>query len=499
LRAIPRLATLSDKRAFLLVLAGPQFGEIFPLALRRELLVGRGRDADVQIREDAVSRRHASLRVDGDGALVTDLGSANGTWVDGKRVPRAPVNDGSRIHVGAQTTLKFIWADELDALHQMKLAQRALRDPLTNLYNRRYVDERLGSEIASLHGYGKPLALLLVDIDLFKDVNDECGHLAGDEALETVASTLRRAVRKDDVLARYGGDEFVVISPETTLDGGCALGERIRSAVERSRSVGKGRELAVTVSVGVTIVNHRTHSGERSPSATCSRRPIEPSTSPNEAAGTGWSPCPSKLRSVHGVTNAAVREPHPGAMLGQEGDPRARLDVPRQHRDREYESLEDENESVPSRVATPLSGGRNALREAFGTGGPSQSGCCRSAPIHVAFRVWRRSLHLRPVASRHTSNLVRGTPILRFKTLRDGNLHTAPPYVRRDEQARTIRRGWERAREGDPAIRAVLHPELAGPGRGEVVSTCEQYLAELRKLVHSAATQGGSQKHDAGR
>jgi diguanylate cyclase (GGDEF)-like protein len=254
LRAIPRLATLSDKRAFLLVLAGPQFGEVFPLALRRELLVGRARDADIQVREDAVSRRHASLRVEGDGALVTDLGSANGTWVDGKRVPRARVNDGSRIHVGAQTTLKFIWADELDALHQMKLAQRALRDPLTNLYNRRYVDERLGSEIASLHSYGKPLALLLVDIDLFKDVNDEWGHLAGDEALETVASTLRRAVRKDDVLARYGGDEFVVIARETTLDGACALGERIRSAVVRLRSVWKGRELAVTVSVGVTIV-----------------------------------------------------------------------------------------------------------------------------------------------------------------------------------------------------------------------------------------------------
>jgi diguanylate cyclase (GGDEF)-like protein len=253
-RAIPRLAALSGKRAFLLVLAGPQFGEVFPLATRRELLVGRCRDADIQVREDAVSRRHASLRVEGEGALVTDLGSANGTWVDGKRVPRARVNDGSRIHVGAQTTLKFIWADELDALHQMKLAQRALRDPLTNLYNRRYIDERLGSEIASLHSYGKPLALLLVDIDRFKDVNDEWGHLAGDEALETVASTLRGAVRKDDVLARYGGDEFVVIARETTLDGGCALGQRIRSAVERLRSVWKGRERAVTVSVGVTIV-----------------------------------------------------------------------------------------------------------------------------------------------------------------------------------------------------------------------------------------------------
>jgi diguanylate cyclase (GGDEF)-like protein len=164
------------------------------------------------------------------------------------------VHDGSRIHVGAQTTLKIIWADELDALHQMKLAERAFRDPLTNLHNRRYFDERLGSEIGSLQVYGKPLALLLIDVDLFKRVDDEWGPLAGDEALETVASTLRRAVRKDDVLARYGGDEFVVIARETMLDGAYALGERIRSAVERLRSVSEGRELGVTVSVGVTIV-----------------------------------------------------------------------------------------------------------------------------------------------------------------------------------------------------------------------------------------------------
>ena len=105
---IPRFPSASAKHAYLLVLAGPQFGEIFPLAPGRELLLGRRDDADVTIRDDGVSRRHATIRVEGEGALVADLGSANGLFVDGRRVPEAHIRDGARLQVGGQTTLKFI-------------------------------------------------------------------------------------------------------------------------------------------------------------------------------------------------------------------------------------------------------------------------------------------------------------------------------------------------------------------------------------------------------
>ena len=251
--AIPRFPAPSVKHAYLLVLAGPQFGEVFPLPSDREVELGRRDDADIQIRDDGVSRRHATIRVDGEGAIVTDLESANGTFVDGRRLPQVRIADGARIQVGGHTTLKFIWADELEALYQMRLAESALQDPLTGLYNRRHLDERLASELAASLRHGRVLSLLMIDIDHFKQVNDDRGHLAGDEALKMVAFVLRGAVRKEDVLARYGGEEFVVIARETPLDGARALGERIRRAVEKSRFAWQGGELSVTVSVGVTI------------------------------------------------------------------------------------------------------------------------------------------------------------------------------------------------------------------------------------------------------
>jgi len=251
--AIPRFPSSSVKHAYLLVLDGPQFGEMFPLAAGRELVIGRRDDAEIQIRDDGVSRRHASILVEGEGATVADLESANGTYVNGKKVPRAHVEDGARIQVGGHTTLKFVWADEVEALYQMRLAEGALQDPLTGLYNRRHLDDRLGSELAAAQRHGRPLSLLMVDIDHFKDVNDAHGHLAGDETLKMVAFVLRGAVRKEDVLARYGGEEFVVIARETGLDGARALAERIRRAVEKSRCSWQGTELGVTVSIGVTV------------------------------------------------------------------------------------------------------------------------------------------------------------------------------------------------------------------------------------------------------
>jgi two-component system, cell cycle response regulator len=251
--AFPRLTSPDRRHAFLLVLSGPQFGDVFPLLPGKEYVIGRRDDADVQIRDDGVSRRHAAIRVEGEGAIVRDLGSANGTYVDGSRVGEVRLADGSRLAIGGATTLKFAWADALEARWQMKLAESALQDPLTGLYNRRHFEERLSAELAAAQRHGRTISLLLADVDHFKGVNDAHGHLAGDEALKMVAFVLRGAVRKEDVLARYGGEEFVVIARETALPGGKALAERIRAAMERSRCVWQGQDLGLTVSIGVTV------------------------------------------------------------------------------------------------------------------------------------------------------------------------------------------------------------------------------------------------------
>ncbi len=251
--AVPRVSGSSEKHAFLLVLSGPQLGEVFTLASGKELVIGRRDDSHVQIRDDGVSRRHATLVVKGSGALLRDEGSANGTWVDGARIEQARLEDGARFQIGGQTTLKFIWADELEARFQIRLAEGALQDPLTGLYNRRHFEERIASELAAADRHGRPVSLLMCDVDHFKAINDAHGHLAGDETLKMVAFVLRGAVRKEDVLARYGGEEFVIVARETPLDGAQSLAERIRRAVEKSRCAWQGHDLGVTVSIGVTV------------------------------------------------------------------------------------------------------------------------------------------------------------------------------------------------------------------------------------------------------
>jgi len=251
--AVPRVSGSSEKHAFLLVLSGPQLGEVFSLASGRALLIGRREDCDVPIRDDGVSRRHAELVVKGSGATLRDLGSANGVWVDGRRTPEARLEDGARFQIGGQTTLKFVWADELEARYQVRLAEGALQDPLTGLYNRRHFEERLASELAAAQRHDRPVSLLMADVDHFKAINDAHGHLAGDEALKMVAFVLRGAVRKEDVLARYGGEEFVIVARETPFEGAEALAERIRRAVERSRCAWQGQDLGVTLSIGVTV------------------------------------------------------------------------------------------------------------------------------------------------------------------------------------------------------------------------------------------------------
>lgn len=251
--APPRPA--ADKSPFLLVLAGPQVGELHRLTPDLVTVIGRG-DADLRVRDDGVSRRHCSIQPRGRGALLVDLGSANGTFVDGERVGEKLLSNGDRFQIGTSTTFKFSIADELEAAVQRKLVDAALREPLTGLYSRRHFQERFAAEVAVAHRHGRPLSLLLVDVDHFKRVNDRYGHLAGDEVLKTVARALSQGIRIEDILARFGGEEFVVLAREADATAAMALAERLRQLVEVAQTLWESGDevpigIPVTVSVGV--------------------------------------------------------------------------------------------------------------------------------------------------------------------------------------------------------------------------------------------------------
>lgn len=138
-----------------------------------------------------------------------------------------------------------------------RLAQQVTIDPLTGIHNRKFFDMRLREEIKRCQRHGTPLALILFDLDHFKELNDTHGHPAGDLVLRTTVKAISKEMRSTDVLARYGGEEFALICPETDVGGAVASAERMRVCLERTRVVYNSRPLVVTASFGVGVVlNH---------------------------------------------------------------------------------------------------------------------------------------------------------------------------------------------------------------------------------------------------
>jgi len=130
------------------------------------------------------------------------------------------------------------------------LSKLAAFDDLTGVYNRRSMFHHLEAELSRCRRYGRSLGVLMVDIDHFKRVNDEYGHLVGDQALRWVATTLQNELRSMDFLCRYGGEEFCAILPETNRPGVLRAGERLRSAIERTLFAQSDVQLSLSISVG---------------------------------------------------------------------------------------------------------------------------------------------------------------------------------------------------------------------------------------------------------
>ncbi|MBX6314286.1 MAG: GGDEF domain-containing protein [Isosphaeraceae bacterium] len=217
--------------------------------------IGRAPENTVYVPEGTVSRRHAALRSDGDGRVwLTDLGSTNGTFVNGRRlVPHQPVllRDGDRLRFGTTVVVKFVCPDPCEERFQRELFERSVRDPLTGLYNRNFFLDQIGPLSARAAARGLGLAILMLDLDHFKVVNDTYGHAAGDTVLHEAAQVIRQSTRADDLVARYGGEEFVAALPITALDHAFERAERIRLNLSARRIEASGTPLCITVSIGL--------------------------------------------------------------------------------------------------------------------------------------------------------------------------------------------------------------------------------------------------------
>jgi two-component system cell cycle response regulator len=228
---------------------GPGMGERYTLS-ELPVVLGRGTDCDIRINDHSVSRRHARIQLGVDGYYAVDLQSTNGTFVNDVPASMRRLHDGDYLRVG-NCIYRFLAGGNVEAEYHEEIYRLTIIDALTDIHNKRYLVEFLDRELARSARYNRPLSLLMLDIDHFKMVNDELGHLAGDFVLRELAARIKENVRKEELFARYGGEEFAVVLPETTSERAVTLGERLRSAVADRPFHYEDKLLHISISLGI--------------------------------------------------------------------------------------------------------------------------------------------------------------------------------------------------------------------------------------------------------
>ncbi|OGB01227.1 MAG: hypothetical protein A3E25_04290 [Burkholderiales bacterium RIFCSPHIGHO2_12_FULL_69_20] len=217
-------------RCSLVIYSGGDTGRQITLA-EGVSAIGRSAAATVQIDGPGMSRLHAEVQVEGASVILRDLGSANGSFVQDQRLagPRL-LQDGDLVRLGS-VILKFYEHRSVDAALHDRVYRMAMIDAGTGLYNRRYLNDALRRELRHSRRDGRPMSVISVDLDRFKQVNDTHGHHAGDLVLRDSASLLGAVVGTAGTLGRLGGEEFLVLMPGAPAVAARALAERLRAAM----------------------------------------------------------------------------------------------------------------------------------------------------------------------------------------------------------------------------------------------------------------------------
>jgi diguanylate cyclase (GGDEF)-like protein len=212
--------------------------------------IGRGADNQIVLEGDSVSRRHAHFERRGTLWYAVDDGSTNGTYVNEQQIPHeVELRTNDRIKVGP-TIFKYLSGADAEAKYHEEIYRMTIVDGLTQIHNKRYLYEALEREIIRARRHERPLCAVMFDIDFFKRINDQFGHLAGDYVLRELADVVMTRIRRDEVFARYGGEEFAILLPETSLTGAAALADSIREKVAEHRFAFQGEVIPVTISIG---------------------------------------------------------------------------------------------------------------------------------------------------------------------------------------------------------------------------------------------------------
>ena len=251
-----RASALADSALpnYLVVVQGGTPGEMHKLN-EGICQIGRSVDNELTLHNSTISRHHAQVVSSEDGqAWLTDLSSTNGTFRNGRWLtPGEPyaLRDGDRLQFGNSLVFKFIQPDPCEERFHQEMFDRMVRDSLTGLLQRSYFLDQLSSLTRKLPARNLGVAVLMLDLDHFKKINDTHGHEAGDHALRETANVLRQSTRPDDLVARYGGEEFVAALPLADPDLATSRAERIRTNLSQKSIEYNGASIRLTASIGL--------------------------------------------------------------------------------------------------------------------------------------------------------------------------------------------------------------------------------------------------------
>lgn len=160
------------------------------------------------------------------------------------------LKDGDYLRIG-NCIYRFLMGGNVETEYHEEIYRLTIIDALTDIHNKRYFLEFLDRELSRSSRYDRPLSLVMIDIDRFKLINEELGHLGGDFTLRELAARIKGNIRKEELFARYGGEEFAVVLPETTSQGAANLADRLLKVVNQQTFQYEDRTYNVTISAGV--------------------------------------------------------------------------------------------------------------------------------------------------------------------------------------------------------------------------------------------------------
>jgi two-component system cell cycle response regulator len=252
----PEPSAAGALEANLILIAHPHhqgLGNRFRLSPGSHLEIGRAPECQVSLPEiPSISRSHARVEYRDDGVVLLDLESTNGTYVNDRRAEGPTLlRSGDRFQVGP-VHFKFLHETDVEHAYHIAIFDLVTRDGLTGIYNKRKFEEEFEREFSRARRYSRPLALISIDIDHFKRINDGFGHLAGDFVLKQVVSRIQSTLRAEQVFARVGGEEFAILCPETDAARASLLGEKLRRRIEEESCPFEEDEIDVTCSFGIS-------------------------------------------------------------------------------------------------------------------------------------------------------------------------------------------------------------------------------------------------------